>query len=161
MIQRGCMAAGALFLLACAMPVAAAPAAGKAAPLFSVPANLEAGPIALRGTLGDAQIQVNLRQKPDGEQGVEGDYFVFGTSQRILLAGEYDAQEFSMEESQNGTDVSGNWYGTVDGDSLTGTWQSVDGTVNKSFNLRLVRQTGARAVLRKQSNANPTTNAHE
>lgn len=135
--------AGAVLIALLAGAASYASAAGKARSLFSVSSNLDAGPIALRGTLGDATVQVTLRPKPEGEQGVEGDYFLFGSSQKILLAGEYDAQEFSLEESVNGTDVSGSWYGTVDGDRLTGTWESTDGSVRKPFALRLVRQPAA------------------
>lgn len=91
-------------------------------------------PAALRGTLGDAQVQMNLRAKPD-EDGVEGDYFFFGRSQKVLLAGEAEGNELALEESENGKDVSGQWYGTLKGDTLTGEWASADGSVTKPFRL--------------------------
>jgi hypothetical protein len=150
------------FTLLSGVALAGPQAPAKAVPLFSISANLAAGPVVLRGTLGEAQVQVNLRQKPGGEQGVEGDYFVFGASQKILLAGEYEAQEFSFEESINGVDVSGSWYGTVDGDTLNGTWESVDGKISKPFALRLIRQDGARTAASKQGANKPLgTGKHE
>ncbi|RJG06231.1 hypothetical protein D3870_09595 [Noviherbaspirillum cavernae] len=98
-----------------------------------------ANPVSLRGTLGSEQIQINLRPKVPAEDGIEGDYFVFGKSQRILLAGEVDGNEVLMEESENGTDVSGQWIGTVDAGTFRGDWQSADGSVSKPFALKIVR----------------------
>src|SRR3569833_2549677 len=51
-----------------------------------------ARPVVLRGMLGDKQIQVNLHPKVEYE-GVEGEYFRFGESSKILLAGETDGEE--------------------------------------------------------------------
>lgn len=99
-------------------------------------------PAALRGTLGEDQIQVNLRTKAEFEDGIEGDYFLFGSSQKILLAGEIEGEEMFLEESVNGTDVSGQWEGKIAGDTITGEWQSADGKVSKPFRIRMVRQAG-------------------
>jgi len=99
-------------------------------------------PVALRGTLGDAQIQVNLRTKEEFEDGVEGEYFLFGHSRNILLAGEIEGDELLLEESENGTDVSGQWAGTLAGDTISGEWQSADGSVTKPFQIRIVRAVG-------------------
>lgn len=96
-------------------------------------------PVALRGMLGDAKIQVTLRTKEPAEDGIEGEYFVFGGSQRVLLAGEVEGQEVFMEESENGTDVSGQWDGRLAGETLSGEWQSADGKIKKPFTLRIVR----------------------
>ncbi|SNS76030.1 hypothetical protein SAMN06265795_10679 [Noviherbaspirillum humi] len=97
-----------------------------------------AAPVVLRGTLGERQIQMQLRPKT-GEEGIEGDYFAFGSSAKVLLAGEADAGELVMEESENGTDVSGHWLGTVNGDSISGNWESLDGSVQRPFQLQVVR----------------------
>ena len=96
-------------------------------------------PVALRGTLGAEQVQVNLRAKAEFEDGIEGDYFTFGSSHRVLLAGEIEGEEFFLEESVNGTDVSGQWEGKMAGDMISGEWQSVDGKLSKPFQLRVVR----------------------
>jgi hypothetical protein len=96
----------------------------------------------LRGTIGDAQVQVTLRTKAEFEDGIEGEYFVFGQSQNILLAGEIEGDELLLEESANGTDVSGQWSGKLAGDSITGEWQSADGSVSTPFRITIVRTAG-------------------
>lgn len=122
MMQRvACIA-----LLAAAMFGAQAQAADAAGGIFS-------RPVVLRGTLGDAQIQMQLQPKEDPAEGLEGNYIVFGRSGRILLAGETEADGLLMEESENGTDVSGQWEGRNDGTAVRGTWQSADGSVSKPF----------------------------
>lgn len=105
---------------------------------------LQAGPLAFRGRLGDDQLQANLRAKADVDEGFEGDYFLFGHSQKVLLAGEVDGDDVFMEESVNGTDVSGQWNGKLNGDTVNGTWQSADGLVTKPFTMKIVR-TGKQA----------------
>lgn len=92
--------------------------------------------VVLRGTLGEDNIQLTLKPKQD-EDGFEGEYFVFGQSARILLAGEIEQNELAMEESRNGKDVSGQWEGTLQRGLLSGTWSSFDGTVTKPFSLTL------------------------
>lgn len=99
-------------------------------------------PVALRGTLGSDQIQMNLRTKEEFEDGIEGDYFLFGSSQKVLLAGEIEGEDLFFEESVNGTDVSGQWEGKMVGDVISGEWQSADGKVSKPFQVRIVRPAG-------------------
>lgn len=97
-----------------------------------------AKPVALRGTLGDVAVQVRLTVKEDFAEGLEGEYFRFGRSQKILLAGEMDADGIFIEESENGTDISGQWEGKLEGDTLRGTWTSAEGDVSKPFVLNSV-----------------------
>jgi hypothetical protein len=94
-----------------------------------------ARPVVLRGTLGEAQIQMKLQPKADPAEGIEGEYIVFGRSGHILLAGETESSGLLMEESENGTDVSGQWEGQQDGAAVRGTWQSADGSDSKPFML--------------------------
>ncbi|HYD63123.1 MAG TPA: hypothetical protein VEC35_22405 [Noviherbaspirillum sp.] len=115
------------------------PASFAAAPVAEAGKLLFVKPVALRGTLGNEQIQLNLRTKAEFEDGIEGDYFVFGTSQKVLLAGEVEGDELFLEESVNGTDVSGQWEGKLSGDAIAGEWQSADGKVSKPFQIRFVR----------------------
>ncbi len=96
-------------------------------------------PVALRGTLGDAQIQATLYTKSEMDDGIEGEYIVFGRSQNVLLAGEVEGDDLFLEESENGTDVSGQWDGKLTGDSISGEWQSADGKIKKPFNLKIVQ----------------------
>ncbi len=132
--------AGAMLLAGMpASPALSASASTSAAPADTSGKALFMKPVALRGMLGDAQIQVTLRTKEPAEDGIEGEYFVFGGSHRVLLAGEVEGQEVFMEESENGTDVSGQWDGKLAGETLTGEWQSADGKIKKPFSLRIVR----------------------
>ncbi len=122
---------------------ASVPTAGSAVPvLFQIP-------VALRGTVGDVQVQVNLRPKAEVDEGHEGEYFIFGNSHKILLAGEIEGGLLFMEESVNGTDISGQWDGKLEGDVLAGTWMSVDGSITKPFSLKIVqpaqKQTSSKA----------------
>jgi len=123
-------------LLCLGLLAGAAQAADASSGLF-------ARPVVLRGTLGEARIQMQLRPKADPAEGLEGDYIVFGRSGHILLAGETEADGLLMEESENGTDVSGQWEGRQDGASVRGTWQSADGSVSKPFVLKAI-DAGAR-----------------
>ena len=131
-----------------AAPTSAAVAVSSAPVIFQKP-------VALRGTVGDVQIQVNLRPKAEVDEGHEGEYFIFGNSHKILLAGEIEKDGvLFMEESVNGTDISGQWDGKLEGDVLAGTWMSADGSITKPFSLKIIspvqkpsqKQTSSKAV---------------
>ncbi len=123
---------------------AAATASGQqaAAPASEAPSAMEklfASAPVFRGELGELAIQASLRQKEDMREGLEGEYFVFGRSQKVLLAGEFDRNgAIFLEESENGQNVSGQWEGNFDGDTFKGVWSSFDGTVEKPFKLKLL-----------------------
>jgi len=55
------------------------------------------------------------------------------------------ANQLFMEESENGTNISGQWDGKLEGDSLVGSWMSADGTITKPFTLKAVVQKPAAA----------------
>jgi hypothetical protein len=133
--------------------LAAADVSQQPSPSVKSPASptLLVRPVFLRGTLGDAQVQVNLRPKADIEDSLEGDYFIFGSSQKVLLAGEIEGNDMFLEESENGTDVSGQWNGALSGDTISGNWLSADGSVTKPFTLRAVHA----AEKAKRARANP------
>lgn len=122
------------------------PAFETAAKAASAAPALLAEPAVLRGTLGDLKIQVNLRPKAGLDEGIEGEYFVFGHSQKILLAGELEGDSVLLEESENGTDVSGQWDGKRTGNIIEGTWTSADGSVSKPF---IVKAIDAKASVAK------------
>jgi hypothetical protein len=103
---------------------------------------LFAKPVVLRGTLGDQKIQAHVRPKEDIMEGVEGDYFVFGGSKKILLAGDLNRGQLVMEESEDGRKISGRWIGTQEGNTLSGTWTSFDDAVSKPFILTVVSDRG-------------------
>lgn len=106
--------------------------------VFADDAGIPAAGLLLRGTLGSEPVQMHLRLKPNDE-GVEGDYFVFGQGQKILLAGEFDKDGFWMEESANGTDVSGQWEGERRGNVLSGTWRGANPSDERPFILNVVK----------------------
>jgi hypothetical protein len=96
-------------------------------------------PVVFRGTLGDMQIQATVRPKAIAEEGLEGEYFIFGRSHMILLAGEFEGDTIFLEESENGTNISGQWEGKLQGDSIQGIWTSADGAISRPFDLRPLR----------------------
>jgi hypothetical protein len=111
---------------------------------------LFAKPVVLRGTLGEQKIQAHIGPKEDITEGIEGDYFVFGGPNKILLAGDLNRGELVMEESIDGKKISGRWIGTREGNTLRGTWTSSDDSVSKPFVLTLVSD---RAGLQKATAA--------
>jgi hypothetical protein len=133
-------------VLACACLSWSAAAADQSAPVMPVmPVTKAAGaalaplfarPVILRGTLDGAQIQMTLHLKPGEADALEGDYFVVGRNDKVLLAGEFEEDALMMEESANGKDVSGLWDGVYDGAVLRGNWSSVDGSVLRPFVLK-------------------------
>ncbi len=101
--------------------------------------------IALRGKLGDARVLMHLQPKTEDSDSVEGSYLLSGSQRnkankaiRILLAGEVSGNKLSMEESEDGVDVSGQWDGELSGKTIRGVWQSDDGKVTKDFVLKLI-----------------------
>ncbi|WP_299533691.1 hypothetical protein [uncultured Herbaspirillum sp.] len=106
------------------------------APEGSLRQTLMTHAVVLRGQIDGRQIQLSLQPKKN-EDGLEGRYFFFGGSPEILVAGEVDGDDLLMEESVNGKDVSGQWEGHRQGQSITGTWSNADGSINKPFALQL------------------------
>lgn len=98
-----------------------------------------AKPVSLRGTLGDQNVQLDIRPKEPAEDGIEGNYFVFGQSRKILVAGEFEDDQVFLEESENGKDVSGHWQGILVDDTFKGEWVSVDTSTTKPFHLKVVK----------------------
>jgi hypothetical protein len=135
--------------------VTAAPQAQQMSQESAVGKMLFVAPVSLRGTLGEVQIQASLRTMAEMEGGIEGEYFVFGQSQQVLLAGEVEGDQVFLEESKNGTDVSGQWNGKLIGDTISGEWQSADGNATKPFTIKIVRgdAKGKRAAAAKSSSS--------
>ncbi|MDR3384058.1 hypothetical protein [Cupriavidus basilensis] len=75
------------------------------------------------GTLGDQPVRLRLGPKPDERDSVHGEYSVGRAGGVRLLAGEFENGAFLMEESNDGTHVTGNWEGTIDGAGIVhGNW---------------------------------------
>lgn len=113
---------------------------GKLAPNGSEKntAGLLSRPAVFRGTLGDMPIQLAVRPKEVKDEGLEGEYFIFGQSRKILVAGELESENLFLEESENGTNISGLWDGKLRGDTIVGTWTSADDSVSRPFSLKLI-----------------------
>ncbi|MES2538288.1 MAG: hypothetical protein V4632_20705 [Pseudomonadota bacterium] len=138
-------------LAACVLLSGTAGAAGNevnAAALFS-------RPVLMRGSLGEAQVQMHVRPKAVAGEGMEGEYFVFGRSQKILVAGDIEAEEMFFEESENGTDVSGQWEGKREGEAIRGSWLSADGSISKPFLLTVVHPEAVSARPQQPSRKQP------
>ncbi|MDP9108085.1 MAG: hypothetical protein M3N23_03320 [Pseudomonadota bacterium] len=134
--MRRCIAA-LLTIVSCATALSAPLDAG--APLAQSPAAaLLARPVLLRGILGDRRVEMQLHMKANPDEGIEGDYLLADRVGRILLAGETDNDTIALEESENGSDISGQWDGRVEGGVMRGTWLSADGSVSKPFELKVV-----------------------
>lgn len=66
------------------------------------------------GTIGDQAIHMRLAPKPDERDSVHGEYS-FGNARAVqLVTGEFADGTFLMEESDDGTTVTGAWEGRVD-----------------------------------------------
>jgi hypothetical protein len=75
------------------------------------------------GRVGDRPVRLRIGPKTDTRDSVQGEYAVDGQPGVRLLSGEYDNGSFLMEESSDGTAVTGNWEGNIDQAGVVrGTW---------------------------------------
>lgn len=102
---------------------------------ISAASKIFARPVYLRGMLGNLRVQMYLQPHVDYEESVQGNYFVFGKIEKILLAGEFQGDDISIEESVNGSDVSGQWSGRLEGVVFRGIWYSDDQSRSLPFEL--------------------------
>lgn len=79
-----------------------------------------------RGTIGDVPIRMRLGPKPDERDSVHGEYYYSDSQAALRVAGEYDGGTFLMEESDDGTTVTGLWEGEIDAQGVVrGQWTDV------------------------------------
>ncbi len=89
------------------------------------------------GTLGKRQIVLRLGAKTDDPSGVHGEYQYLDSGEVILIAGDRDGTTLEVEESNDGTHITGNWVGTFAADgSLTGDRMEVDDSNPLAFDLK-------------------------
>jgi hypothetical protein len=94
------------------------------------------------GTLGSRQIEMKLGSKTDDATGLHGEYRFIGSPARFLVAGDRDGDTLQIEESDDGTRISGNWVGQFAADgSISGERMNDDDSNSQPFELRL--QSGA------------------
>jgi hypothetical protein len=88
------------------------------------------------GTLGDKQIEMKLGAKTDERSGVHGEYRFAGASTVIVVAGDRDGDTLEIEESNDGTHITGNWVGKFAADgSVSGERMNADDSNPVPFNL--------------------------
>jgi len=89
------------------------------------------------GTLGDKQIEMKLGAKTDERTGVHGEYRLAGASTVILVAGDRDGDTLEIEESNDGTHITGNWVGKFAADgSVSGERMNSDDSNPLPFDLK-------------------------
>ncbi|CBW74898.1 Hypothetical exported protein [Mycetohabitans rhizoxinica HKI 454] len=90
------------------------------------------------GTLGARPIEMRLGAKSDDPTGIQGEYrFLDGAAGVVLVAGELDNGTLQIEESDDGTHITGNWVGkvAVDG-SIQGERMNPDDSEPQPFELQ-------------------------
>ncbi|SIT45960.1 conserved exported hypothetical protein [Paraburkholderia ribeironis] len=89
------------------------------------------------GTLGTRQIVLRLGAKTDDPSGVHGEYQYTDTGEVILIAGDRDGDTLEVEESNDGTHITGNWVGKFAADgSVAGDRMNVDDSNPQPFDLK-------------------------
>lgn len=89
------------------------------------------------GTLGGRQIVLRIGPKSDDPSGVHGEYQYTDTGEVTLIAGDRVDDTLEVEESNDGTHITGNWVGKFAPDgSLAGDRMNVDDSDPKPFDLR-------------------------
>jgi hypothetical protein len=88
------------------------------------------------GTLGKRRIVLRLGAKTDDPSGVHGEYQYADTGVVVLIAGDRDGDTLEVEESNDGTHITGNWVGRFAADgSLAGDRMNVDDSDPQPFSL--------------------------
>ncbi|MFM0201608.1 hypothetical protein PQR53_17255 [Paraburkholderia fungorum] len=89
------------------------------------------------GMLGSRQIVLRLGAKTDDPAGVHGEYQYTDTGEVILIAGDRDGDTLEVEESNDGTHITGNWVGKFAADgSVAGDRMNVDDSDPQPFDLK-------------------------
>lgn len=91
------------------------------------------------GMLGSRRIVLRLGRKDDADDptGVHGEYQFVDTGEVVLVAGDREGDVFEIEESNDGTTITGNWVGRVAADgSLAGDRMNIDDSDPEPFDLR-------------------------
>nr|WKF56109.1 hypothetical protein HUO10_000556 [Paraburkholderia busanensis] len=89
------------------------------------------------GMLGSRQIVLRLGAKTDDPSGVHGEYQYTDNGEVILIAGDRDGDTLEVEESNDGTHITGNWVGKFAADgSVAGDRMNVDDSDPQPFDLK-------------------------
>jgi hypothetical protein len=89
------------------------------------------------GTLGDKRIEMKLGAKTDEPSGLHGEYRFAGVSSVVYVAGDRDGDTLEIEESNDGTRITGNWVGKFAPDgSISGERMNADDSNPQPFDLK-------------------------
>ncbi len=89
------------------------------------------------GTLGGKRIEMKLGAKTDEASGVHGEYRLAGSAAVILVAGDHDGDTLEIEESNDGTHITGNWVGKFAADgTISGERMNADDSDPQPFDLK-------------------------
>lgn len=88
------------------------------------------------GMLGARRIVLRLGRKIDDPSGVHGEYQFADTGEVVLVAGDRENDVLEIEESNDGSAITGNWVGRFAADgSLAGERMNVDDSSPQPFDL--------------------------
>ena len=91
------------------------------------------------GTLGARRIVLRLGKKTDDPTGVHGEYQFVDTGQVVLVAGDREGDVLEIEDSDDGSTITGNWVGRFSPDgSLIGDRMNADDSDPQPFVLHLL-----------------------
>jgi hypothetical protein len=91
------------------------------------------------GTLGARRIVLRLGKKTDDPTGVHGEYQFVDTGQVVLVAGDREGDVLEIEDSDDGSTITGNWVGRFAPDgSLAGDRMNADDSDPQPFLLHLL-----------------------
>jgi len=96
------------------------------------------------GTLGSRKIELLLGPKSDDPSGLHGEYHLLDTGEVVLVAGDRDGDTLALEESNDGTHITGQWVGQFSSNGgLSGDRMNDDETETQSYTLHLQRNAAA------------------
>lgn len=88
------------------------------------------------GTLGAQRVELLLGPKSDDPGELHGEYHLLDSGAVILVAGERDGDVLQLEESNDGTHITGQWVGRYDADgAIEGDRMNDDESEQLSFTL--------------------------
>lgn len=96
------------------------------------------------GLLGSRKIELLLGPKSDDPTGLHGEYHLLDTGAVVLVAGERDGDTLQLEESDDGTHITGQWVGQFSSDGgLTGDRLNDDDSETQPYTLHLAPRAAA------------------
>jgi len=90
------------------------------------------------GLLGSRKIELLLGPKSDDPSALHGEYHLLDSGAVVLVAGDRDGDTLALEESDDGTHITGQWVGQFSDDGgLSGDRMNDDETETQPYTLHL------------------------